>query len=599
MKRFATILALVLMAGVALFRWLNQLPPAPTVAGLLPSSTAVLLEFPDFSHTRDVFPQTAAGALWREPRVQACAADIHQGFLEMFGAPKNKKSAPPDFSVLQLAGGQLFLAITSFDTKPAPFKAIAGMDVTGHYLETKFALIYRESRLRAWNPEARFTSHKHLGVKYREWSLSPRFHLYHAFLNSLLVWTNDETLLRETIKRFTGQTKTSLADNPRFRAALRGLRANPEFVAYADLAPLVNQWPLLRTFSDADIVALGSTFRDKQIRDISYSIRTAPRHLPNTLDRFQTIIMTSPDSKFYRVNATNWETGYRDFAEALIKYGERTFLIPASQFERSLLRHGIRPCEDLFHFLGPETALIANWRPGARFPDIALAAELRDPSQSRLRLDVAMTALKEALVPPADSLPWDTSTFHGETIRTARLRTSVVAPSYFTTDKFFVIASTPDYARELIGQIKEIVPTLAMNPGYQQTLRHFPTNITAQTYCDLRAVAPPLLAHVQNGLRLRPSRFLHAGNLPEAAALTNNLAPYASVCTAGKTDDTTITISPLGKPVTLLLSAWLASKAILPLLFPATPTAPTTSSNTNAPLPPPGNPTAPSQTPSP
>ncbi len=593
MKRFATILALVLTTGVALFWRLNQRPPAPRAAGLLPASTVMLLEFPDFAHTRAVFPQSAAATIWREPDIQACTTNIHQALMKMVGVPL-------DLSFLNLTEGQLFIAVASLDAPTGvPFKAIAGMDVSDHYIQTRVALAYRESRFRAWNREARFISHAHFGVKYREWSFSPQLRLYHAFLNSLLVWTNDELLLRETIERFTGQTKSSLALNLRYRDTLAGVRASPEFIAYADLAKLARRWPMIRALSDADTVALGSTFLDGQVRDVGYSIRAAPRDPLPVLDHSQTIAMTSPDTVFYRVGTTDWETGYHNFAEGILKSGNASLFASAAQFEHSLERHGIRPREDLFRFLGPETALIANWRPGARFPDIALAASLRQPDQSRLRIDVGMTALKEAVVPPSESLPWDTATFHGETIRTLRLRTSVVAPSYFTTDKLFVLTSTPDYARELIGQLKEPVPTLATNPDYQQIMRHLPANAAATGYADLRAIVPPFLARVGDGLRQRPSRFLRSGTLPNAEITARHLAPYASATVSGRRDDTTITISTFGKPATAILGAWLASKAILPHLVPLNPTPPTTSSNTNAPPLPPENPTAPSQTPSP
>ena len=593
MKRFVTILALMLTTGVALFWWINQRPPAPRASGLLPASTVMLLAFPDFAHTRAAFPQSAAATIWREPSIQTYAADIHQALIKMVGLPL-------DVFFLNLTEGQLFVAIASLDTPTGvPFKAIAGMDVSGHYLETRVALAYRESRFRAWNREAHFAAHTHLGVKYREWSFSPQFRLYHAFLNSLLVWTNDELLLHETIERFTGQTKSSLALNLRYRDTLAGLRTSPEFIAYADIAKLARRWPMIRALSDADTVALGSTFLDGQVRDVGYSIRAAPRDPLPVLNHFQTIVMTSPNTVLYRVGTTDWETGYHNFAEAILKSGNASLFASAAQFERSLERHGIRPREDLFRFIGPETAIIANWRPGARFPDIALAAELRQPDQSRLRIDVGMTALKEAVVPPSESLPWDTVTFHGETIRTLRLRTSVVAPSYFTTDKLFVLTSTPDYARELIGQIKEPVPTLATKNNYQQIIRHLPANAAANGYADLRAIVPPLLARVGDGLRQRPSRFLRPDTLLNAGIAARHLAPYASATVSGRRDDTTITISTFGKPATVILGAWLASKAILPHLVPLNPTPPTTSSNTNVPPLPPGNPTAPLQTPSP
>jgi len=88
---------------------------------------------------------------------------------------------------------------------------------------------------------------------------------------------------------------------------------------------------------------------------------------------------------------------------------------------------------------------------------------LQNPDVMPRRLDVAMTALKAAT---DIATPWDTTQFHDVTLRTLRLRTTVPAPTYFTSDKFFVLASSPDYARELVSQLKEPVPSLAANTGY-------------------------------------------------------------------------------------------------------------------------------------
>lgn len=601
MKRYGVI-ALILTAMLVVAFWrLNQVPPAPKAADLLPGSTVLYLECPDFNRIRSELPRTAAYALWQEPQVQVFAQSLQRSFLETLGASK-KQQRIGALSFLDPAKGEVFFAVTDLSAQSRfGFKAVLGLDVQQNFLATRMALAYRELRMRSWNRNARFYTKEHRGIRYRVWALTPQFRLHHVFLNSLLVYSLDEDTLCGLIDRFTGAVPknfTPLRATPEYQNAMSHLRPTPQFVAYLNPTLLPKSWPVSRWLSRADVIALGTTFLDDQIRDVIYSAYFTPQVAPPPLTRFQTIVLTTPHTTFYRVGNADWKTIYREFTEILTKSDNPSLSPLPNRLERSLRHNGIRPDEDIFHFLGPETALLANWRQGARLPDVALAVELRNPEQVRLRLDVAMTALKDAMLSVDRPTPWDITQFHGETLHTLRLNTGAIAPTYFTTDKFLVLTSTPDCARELINQLKELVPTLAMNPDYQQTMKRLPAHLSTCTYGDPRAIVPPLLAHVQTGLRICPNQFVHADKLPGAEALTRHLSPIASTTLAKSHGRTTITISPLGVPLTTSLGALAAYFAIRPHLT-ASPAAPTTSSSTNVPPLPRENPTASSQTLSP
>jgi hypothetical protein len=588
---------MVATAGLVLFWRLNQVPPAPRAVDLLPDSTFFLVSCPDLQRTSAEFEHTAANSLWQEPQVERFAQDLQHAVLELLGAPKGQRDRPVSlFSFLKAARGEVFLAMTE---PPPRFNGIAGLDVGRNVLVTKLALAYRELRMRMWNRQAQFVTKRHLGVPYRVWTFNPRLKVHHVFLNSLLVYSLDEETLRECSARFVGDAPKgfmSLKDNPSYRNALYHLRPAPEIVAYLNPSPLHSHWPALSWLARTDAIALGTTFLDNQVRDIGYAAYNTSQATLPALTRFQSMALTSPQTTFYRVDSTDWETSYRKATDSLVKSGQPVLQSAVAHFEETLRRNGIRPVEDLFRLLGPETALVANWREGARFPDIALVAELQNSDALRLRVDVAMTAIKDTVLGSDGPVPWDTAQFHGETLRTARLKTTVAAPTYFTTDKLLVVTLTPDYARELISQFKESAPTLATNPDYQQAMKRCPPSAAAYTYCNLPTIASPLIAHARNSLRLRPSHFVDPEKLPAAGTLARHLSPFAAVTTTGERSETTITISPLGKPVTLTLGALAAWYAARPHLK-VNPIAPTTSSNKVAPPPPLGNPTVPSQTP--
>jgi len=301
------------------------------------------------------------------------------------------------------------------------------------------------------------------GIAYRVWELNPRLRVYHAFFNSLLVYTHDEELLHAMIARFNGQARGHFTPLP----------SRSEFVAYLNPALIRN--------------------------------------------------------------------ACREVADTLAASGDRAISSPASIVSSaSCAPTGFAPTKTSSAGSAPK----GRWcqlRTGARLPDVALVVELQNPDVMPRRLDVAMTALKAAT---DIATPWDTTQFHDVTLRTLRLRTTVPAPTYFTSDKFFVLASSPDYARELVGHLRELVPGLATSADYQKAMKRLPTGAVAYTYCNLRAVAPPLLAALRND------------KLPAPETLARHLGPFGSA----NLGDTTITISPLGEPATVALAGWFAAR---------------------------------------
>jgi hypothetical protein len=591
MKKHTVILLLVTLAAGAAAVWrFNTTPPAPKAAELLADSTVLLVKLPDITRTREQFPKTAAHALCREPQMQALLQDMQGALMQYLGAPKQSdRTQFSPISVFDPARGEVFFAVAECTFTPRlHLKPVLGMDVRRYFLLTKLALRWREFRIRSWNPNARFATRQHCGISYRVWELNPETHIHFVFLNSLLVYTLDEDVLRDLVERFTHRAPGDfmpLAVSSKYRNAIAQLDTAPELLVYFNPATLHNAWPISLWSSHAESIALSTTFLDTQIRDLRYTLYRAPKHKPTPLARFQTMLLTSPQTTFYRVGTMNLETDYRELLDTIATSGDRALMSQFTQFERLLRRNGIRPDEDLFRHLGPETALLVNWRNAARAPDIALVVELRNLDQLRLRLDVAMTALKENFLTAHAAAPWDVTQFHGETLRTVRFQTSVIAPTYFTTDDFLVIASSPDYARELVSQIKELVPSLAMNADYQQAMKLIPTNAFTHTYCDLRALVPPLLTSVRAGLQREPTQFFDTKKIPATETITKHLAPLVSVAMTDGHNTSTVTISPLGKPITMALGAFAAYYSLRPY-FAATPAASTVSSNTAARLPP-------------
>jgi hypothetical protein len=145
----------------------------------------------------------------------------------------------------------------------------------------------------------------------------------------------------------------------------------------------------------------------------------------------------------------------------------------------------------------------------------------------------------------------------------------------------------PDYARE----IRTHTGNLAGNTEYQQAMQTLPDNAASYFYCDTRTLARPLHAVVRANFPDTTVPF------PSADCLGRHLTPYVSATVPTPQVETTTTLSPLGKPLTLAVGMAGLYFAVQPYLADFIPMLPRTFSGTAVPVPPTENQTAPSQTP--
>jgi hypothetical protein len=214
-----------------------------------------------------------------------------------------------------------------------------------------------------------------------------------------------------------------------------------------------------------------------------------------------------------------------------------------------------------------------------------------------------MNALKQSALGDDDKSPWDETETAGQKLRTVRVGAGLFAPTYVTTDHFFILASTPDYARALLSQAKDSKPTLATSTTYQQSMSRLPASGISYGYADLRGLFEPLYTMARRGVsQIRGNAFVDIGKLPPSEAIAKHLFPFVSTTVAGPQDATSTSFSPLGKFVVLAAvgggGVWIANTFGPQLQQAATPAWPKKSSSRPVPSTPPGNQTAPSQTPS-
>jgi hypothetical protein len=292
--------------------------------------------------------------------------------------------------------------------------------------------------------------------------------------------------------------------------------------------------------------------------------------------------------------------------QTLSQSGNTSIMQSVGQFQQALRANNIHMREDILQHFGPETAVIGTWRAETRFPDVALVAEIANEDTLRPALDNAMNALKQSALGDDQKAPWDETEIAGHKLRTVRIGAGQFAPTYTTTSQFFILADTPDYARELLTQVTQSKPTLAANTTYQQFMKRLPANGSSYSYADLRGLFEPLYAIARSAAaQIGTNEFVDLDKLPHTTTISKHLFPFVSATVSEPDRVSSTSFSPVGRSSAIIAGAGAAIWAVAefgPQLAQmsgqyATPVLPRRSSGTAAPSAPGGNQTAPSQTP--
>ena len=120
MKKVILIVVALLIVTVVVWRYANRSGKAPAAATLLPDTTVLFLDVPDFRKSQKQFERTQAYALWQEPEVQAFLEKPRAALRDLVGAGKNDSAATAFLQdrALNLPQGEVFLAITHVSPPP-------------------------------------------------------------------------------------------------------------------------------------------------------------------------------------------------------------------------------------------------------------------------------------------------------------------------------------------------------------------------------------------------------------------------------------------------------------------------------------------------
>jgi len=595
MKKFIAVFLVLVAAVAAALIYFTLTRPAPHAADLLPESTLVFVDIPDFSKARADFAKTELYALWQEPEMQVFLekplAALHEASANA-GASDAANIGKLVFNAMQ---GEVFLALTHVTIFPSFNPGlIVGADVRHKRLEVAAGLYKLGSWLKRAYPHGNFQDKKYLGVKYSIWEAQPGVPICHAFFNSLVVLTYNEDTMRDVITRYTGQAPADfkrLAASAKFKNVERHASNNHEFLAYLNaeellglVGPLLALSPqtsgLYQKLGRIQASGVSLSVADRGIEDVAFVAYSKPEPKPTPPTPRKTLALTSPDTLLYSVGSVDLATTYEEGMQSLAQSGNAALMATVEQFQQTLRTRGIHVREDVLQRLGPELATIANWRSGSRTPGVAIVGAITDAEKLRPALDGVMNALKESALGDDEKTPWDETESAGWKLRTIRIGAGLIAPTYTTTDQFFILASTPDYARELLAQVREPKPTLATSATYQQSMKRLPANGSSYGYADLHGLFEPLYSLVKSGLSgVGSNEFVNAAKLPRSETIAKHLFPFVSATVSEPQHATATSFSPFGKSMAVLAGVgcgvW-AANTFGPQLLPSATPAPKT-----------------------
>jgi len=618
MKKLIVVLVLLtVVVGAALVYFvLNK--PAPHAADLLPESTLAFLDIPDLPKSRTEFAKTEFSALWHEPEVQAFLAKPLAALREAtasVGAPKDADTIGGlAFDAMQ---GEVFLAVTHVTLFPVFNPGlVAGVDVRTKRIEAIAGLYKLEGQLKQAYPKGTYQNKEYLGVKYILWETEPGFPVCHAFFNSLVVFTLGEDAMRDMIASWTGQVPRDfkrLANSDKFKNVQQHASMNHEFLAYFNVEEVLNLvGPLLafapqtagvyQKFSRIQSASYSLSFQDRGIQDVGFVAYSSSVPKPTPPTQRKTIALTKPDTLVYSVGSFDLAATYEEVMQSLSQSGNDNLMLAAGQFQQGLRTRGIRMGGDVLQKLGPEFAVVANWHPGTRSPGIAIVSEITDADKLRPALDAAMDALRESCGGTNENLPWDETEGAGQKLRSVHIGPGLPAPTYALTDQFFILASNPDYARELVIQAKEPKPTLATSTVYQQSIKRLPANGSSYGYADLGGLFTSVYGLMKSVLpRTTGNSFVDVSKLPHSETITKHLFPLVSATVSEPQQSTSTSFSPLGKSLAVVAgvggAVWVVNTFAPQIQQSAIPAWPKKSSSRDVPSAPRESQTAGSQTP--
>ncbi len=394
MKKFLGVLAAALVIALALWVALRvqQANRAMKATELLPRSTLLLAEIPDFQSTREHWHASDLYALWREPAVQAWLQEP----LARLARKRGNDQTLSEF--LKLGPTEGFAALVSIENNEPKF-------VGGFHYERSDADARRFIEAREAPLLAKSGSAKRETIDYQQHQIETvnagHFALATVYDRNWFFASNDlkslKALLDRLDRRTPDATRGSLRENEAFTTAAKNLPADYDGMFFLDPKPFLEK--LLPVLAMAGQSPAGEQWqRLQQVRSVAGSLGFTAGKMHESL--FVGMPRVAGDGKITRPSLAFASKETFFYSDALARWPEQWKMAGASpapalppflqQISGALLKSGLTQ-GDLSAAFGSEMEIIGSWPADSRWPVLSVTLPVRDSVRARKIADAVVT----------------------------------------------------------------------------------------------------------------------------------------------------------------------------------------------------------------
>jgi hypothetical protein len=519
------VMALVVAGAVWVAMRVRRAHQQATVTELLPKTTLILAQVPDFRRTREQWHGSDLYQIWREPSVQAWL----QKPLAKIPKGHSARQAVEDF--LRLGPTHGFVALTSIENNDP--KLIGGFHFEQPEETARQFIEPRLAKLLAKSGDAKRETIPYAEDKIETLTLS-HVVLATAYDHNWFFASNDLASLKallDRVDRRAQKSGESLKENEAFSGALRHLPADCAGMVFIEAQPFVEKLvPLIAMTGQS--LSTDQLQRLKQVRSIagafsfdSGKMREAffvamPQQLPALKLTRSSLASASTNTFFYSASLMHWPETW------LPPSASRAGLPPIVQeFANALAARGISAA-DLQKAFAEELELIGEWPADTRWPVLLATLPIKDGGRARKIAD-ALTSVELA------GAAWTRSEKGGVAYYNVQPFGGFVpvSPAIAVSEKMMIAGSDAAAVEALIAKTADPAVALEKSATFHEAAARLPDADGAFAYVDTRLLFERADAALRPLLLMSATFYpalgknVDATKLPPTEAIAKHLSP--------------------------------------------------------------------------
>jgi len=518
------VLALVAATGVWIFLRVQLANRLAAVPELLPATTLLVVQVPDFKRAREQWHRSDLYQIWREAAVQRWLRE------SLARLPKHSGGRQTLGDFLQLGPTHSFVALTSLDNNEP--KVIGGFHFDRSEEEVR---TFVEQRKAEWLPKS--SAAKRETTVYEQHSIETlsvsHFVFASVYDNHWFLVANDLAALKVLLDRVDrrGEKAASLQTSAVFTDAMKHLPNEYAGMVFLDPRPFVERLlplvaitgqtlPLdqLQRLKQVQAVASTFGFDQGQMRETDF-VAMARLSAEEKLER-RSLASAGANTVFYSAARIHWPDNM------LASSAPTAASLPAvlQQLTAALKTRGIVG-NDVRAAFGEELEMIGDWPAESRWPGLQATLSVKDPGRAR-KIAEALTSVE------ISGVPWTRIEKNGATIYRAQPFGFVpISLGIAVSDRMMIVGTDAAAIETAITRTAPPAGELEKSATFQSAAKQVPAGQSAFSYVDTRllferadaSVRPLLLMGAAMSPQL--SKNVDPAKLPPPESIAKHLSP--------------------------------------------------------------------------